>query len=64
MMGNSGGSLSEYWNAFKVFPRLQGGFIWDWVDQGISTQDAEGNFIWAYGGDFGNPKVPQFNPKL
>src|SRR5690606_1102329 len=34
-MGNSNGSLKEYWDAFKTVPGLQGGFIWDWVDQGL-----------------------------
>ena len=32
--GNSGGNLSKYWQAFRQFPRLQGGFIWTWSDQG------------------------------
>ena len=53
MMGNSGGNLDEYWNAFETYPRLQGGFIWDWVDQGISAVDSTGQYVWAYGGDFG-----------
>ena len=54
MMGNSGGNLSDYWEAFKTYPRLQGGFIWDWVDQGISVYNATHEAsIWAYGGDFG-----------
>lgn len=53
MMGNSGGNLSDYWAAFRTFPRLQGGFIWDWVDQGISTFSASGTSTWAYGGDYG-----------
>ncbi len=53
MMGNSGGSLSAYWEAFKQYPRLQGGFIWDWVDQGIAVTDSQNRLKWAYGGDFG-----------
>lgn len=53
MMGNSGGNLSDYWTAFIVHSRLQGGFIWDWVDQGIAAKNARGDYIWAYGGDFG-----------
>jgi hypothetical protein len=53
MMGNSGGNLNEYWESFHRFPRMQGGFIWDWVDQGISIIDAKGGLKWAYGGDFG-----------
>ncbi|MGF1790549.1 beta-galactosidase [Photobacterium profundum] len=53
-MGNSLGSFSEYWDAFREFPRLQGGFIWDWVDQGLSQWDNDGKHFWAYGGDFGD----------
>jgi beta-galactosidase len=51
-MGNSLGSYNEYWDAFREFPRLQGGFIWDWVDQGLSKSDHQGKHFWAYGGDF------------
>ncbi|EGQ8551034.1 beta-galactosidase [Vibrio parahaemolyticus] len=53
-MGNSLGSFNEYWDAFREFPRLQGGFIWDWVDQGLSQWDENGKHFWAYGGDFGD----------
>ena len=54
MMGNSGGNLADYWRAFQTHPRLQGGFIWDWVDQGISVPSVSRDRpIWAYGGDFG-----------
>ena len=53
-MGNSLGSFDKYWQAFREFPRLQGGFIWDWVDQGISKWDEQGRHYWAYGGDFGD----------
>ena len=52
-MGNSNGSLHEYWQAFKSVHGLQGGFIWDWVDQGLVKYDDEGEAYWAYGGDFG-----------
>jgi hypothetical protein len=52
-MGNSSGNLSDYWDAFHEYPRLQGGFIWDWADQGISVQSCSGKPMWAYGGDFG-----------
>ena len=34
-MGNSGGNLQDYWNTFEEYKPLQGGFIWDWVDQGL-----------------------------
>ncbi|QMV45185.1 DUF4981 domain-containing protein [Cohnella cholangitidis] len=52
-MGNSCGGLSEYTDLFEKYPILQGGFIWDWIDQAISVTDAEGNSHLAYGGDFG-----------
>ena len=53
-MGNSLGNFSDYWDAFRKYPRLQGGFIWDWVDQGLNRTDANGRTVWAYGGDFGD----------
>lgn len=53
-MGNSLGSFNKYWQAFRDYPRLQGGFIWDWVDQGITKTDEHGQQYWAYGGDFGD----------
>lgn len=52
-MGNSTGSLWEQWTAIYKYPNLQGGYIWDWVDQGILTKDENGKEFWAYGGDFG-----------
>ncbi|MDX6018928.1 beta-galactosidase [Scandinavium sp. V105_16] len=60
-MGNSFGGFAKYWQAFREFPRLQGGFVWDWVDQALSKTDADGNTFWAYGGDFGDtPNDRQF----
>ena len=53
-MGNSTGNLKEYWQAIKKYHGLQGGFIWDWVDQGLLKRDDQGNSYWAYGGDFGD----------
>jgi len=53
-MGNAVGNLREYWQAFRRYRNCQGGFIWDWVDQGIARKDEEGNLYWAYGGDFGD----------
>ncbi|MCK4886855.1 MAG: DUF4981 domain-containing protein [Planctomycetes bacterium] len=53
-MGNSVGNLQDYWDAIYKYPRLQGGFIWDWVDQGLHKVDAKGQKFWAYGGDFGD----------
>ena len=53
-MGNSNGNLAEYWAAIEQYRGLQGGFIWDWVDQGLVKVDGEGREYWAYGGDFGD----------
>lgn len=53
-MGNSNGSLSDYWDAFESTPGLQGGFIWEWLDHGIRAKDAQGRDYWLYGGDFGD----------
>lgn len=53
-MGNSLGNFKDYWDAFRNEPRLQGGFIWDWVDQGLDCETEDGRQFWAYGGDFGD----------
>lgn len=53
-MGNSNGSLADYWDAFEKYPGLQGGFIWEWIDHGIKQKTADGREYWAYGGDFGD----------
>jgi len=53
-MGNSGGGLADYWQAFRRHHGLQGGFIWDWIDQGLLRVDDQGRDFWAYGGDFGD----------
>ncbi|MBC7316639.1 MAG: DUF4981 domain-containing protein, partial [Chloroflexi bacterium] len=53
-MGNSNGSLSDYWAAIESYDRLQGGFIWDWVDQGLRRKTEDGREWMAYGGDFGD----------
>ncbi len=52
-MGNSSGKLNQQWQAIYKYPNLQGGYIWDWVDQGILCKDENGKPYWAYGGDFG-----------
>jgi beta-galactosidase len=52
-MGNSGGNLQEYWDEINKYPQLQGGFIWDWVDQALWKYDESGNRSYAYGGHFG-----------
>jgi len=60
-MGNSVGDLQKYWDAIERFPNLQGGFIWDWQDQGILAKTADGTAYWKYGGDFGGDDVPSDN---
>ena len=52
-MGNSTGSLLDQWNAIYKYPNLQGGYIWDWVDQGFLEKDAKGRSYYTYGGDYG-----------
>ena len=52
-MGNSTGNLREFYDIINSSPHLQGGFIWDWVDQGIDAKGRDGRHYWAYGGDFG-----------
>lgn len=60
-MGNSLGGYAHYWQAFRDHPRLQGGFVWDWVDQGLDKLTDDGRHFWAYGGDFGDtPNDRQF----
>ena len=51
-MGNSEGGFKEYWDIIRKYPKYQGGFIWDFVDQSIRWTDKEGREIYAYGGDF------------
>ncbi|TWT33964.1 Beta-galactosidase [Posidoniimonas corsicana] len=53
-MGNSVGNLPEYWSAIREHRNLQGGFIWDWVDQGLLKKDDDGTEFYAYGGDYGD----------
>jgi beta-galactosidase len=57
-MGNSTGNLAEYWELIHRYPRLIGGFIWDWMDQGILKTAHDGRSFWAYGGDWGPPGTP------
>jgi beta-galactosidase len=52
-MGNSSGNFQEYWDIIASSKHMQGGFIWDWVDQGMKTQTTDGRTFWAYGGDLG-----------
>lgn len=52
-MGNSVGNLRGYWDLIYKYDQLQGGFIWDWVDQAFERKDKNGRKIWAFGGDLG-----------
>ena len=52
-MGNSNGNFRDYWEDILAYPSLQGGFIWDWVDQGLVAHDEQGRKYWVYGGDLG-----------
>ena len=62
-MGNSTGNFSGQWDAIYKYPNLAGGFIWDWVDQGLLSQDDQGRTFWTYGGDYGTnqPSDGNFN---
>jgi beta-galactosidase len=53
-MGNSVGNLQDYWDVIESQRQFQGGFIWDWVEQGLVKRNAEGKEYWAYGGDLGD----------
>lgn len=53
-MGNSNGNFKEYYDIIMNSPKMQGGFIWDWVDQGYQQKDANGFTYWGYGGDLGS----------
>lgn len=57
-MGNSTGNLKDYWDAIEKYDQLQGGSIWDWVDQGLAKYTDAGEKYWAYGGDYGPQGVP------
>jgi beta-galactosidase len=57
-MGNSLGNFQDYWNIIEKYPTLQGGCIWDWVDQGLTAYTPEKRKYWAYGGDYGPVGTP------
>jgi len=57
-MGNSSGNFQEYFDIMSTSKHMQGGFIWDWVDQGLLTSDENGWPYWGYGGDFGSQDYP------
>jgi beta-galactosidase len=60
-MGNSEGGFKEYWDLVRKYPKYQGGFIWDFVDQSLRRKDANGNQYYAYGGDFNKLDVSDKN---
>ena len=60
-MGNSLGNFQEYWDVYEHYPKLQGGFIWDFVDQGIYKTLPNGKKILTYGGDYGDKDTPSDN---
>ena len=60
-MGNSMGGFKEYWDMVRKYPKYQGGFIWDFVDQGLRVKNKQGKTIYAYGGDFGRYHTSDHN---
>jgi beta-galactosidase len=58
-MGNSVGNLKEYWDVIEKYKHLQGGFIWDFIDQGLGKKTTDGAQYFAYGGDYGD--IPNDN---
>ncbi len=60
-MGNSIGGFKEYWDLVRKYPQYQGGFIWDFVDQGLRAKNKQGKEIYAYGGDFGRYPASDHN---
>lgn len=53
-MGNGPGNIKQYVEAFYQYPRLQGGWVWEWSNHGLLTKNADGEDFYAYGGDFGD----------
>lgn len=61
-MGNTDGNFKDYWDTIrKYYPRMQGGYIWDFVDQAFFKITDRGDTIWAYGGDYGVDMPSDFN---
>ena len=62
-MGNSCGVMQDYWDLARKYPKYQGGYVWDFVDQGLRGKDAKGNMIYTYGGDYNSydPSDNNFN---
>ncbi|KAI1812424.1 glycoside hydrolase family 2 protein [Poronia punctata] len=53
-MGNGPGAVHEYMDAFYKYPRLMGGFVWEWANHGLLTETKDGEKYYGYGGDFGD----------
>ena len=61
-MGNSMGGFKEYWDIIRKYPKYQGGYIWDFVDQGLRDKSAvTGKEIFTYGGDYGRYPASDYN---
>ena len=60
-MGNSLGGFTEYWDLFRKYPKLQGGFIWDYADQALRDYTKDGKMIYTYGGYYGNYQASDHN---
>ena len=62
-MGNSCGVMKDYWDLARKYPKYQGGYVWDFVDQGLHGKDKQGNSIYTYGGDYNtyDPSDNNFN---
>ena len=60
-MGNSMGNFKDYWDIIRKYPNLQGGFIWDMIDQSVYKTQLDGTVVLAYGGDFGPKDTPSDN---
>lgn len=60
-MGNSEGGFGEYWDLVRKYPHFQGGFIWDFVDQGLRGKNKQGKQIYTYGGDYGRYPATDHN---
>lgn len=60
-MGNSEGGFKEYWDIVRKYPKYQGGYIWDFVDQGLRDKNKAGKEIFTYGGDYGRYAASDYN---
>ncbi len=62
-MGNSCGGFRDYWSLVRKYPKFQGGYIWDFIDQALHKKQADGTQIYAYGGDYNSydPSDNNFN---